>query len=123
MRPHARTNLPCPVVLDHGLDVGDGVAALDLQRRRLPGQRLHEDLHLAGARGSLAGGMGFWGSGWGGVAELGDCTSAAGQQQQRQRRSFIARLGLTCVEQARPGCVVANGLPAHDHACSKHKHI
>ena len=47
VRTHALTFL----VLDHGLDVGDGVAALDLQRCRLPGQRLHEDLHLAGARG------------------------------------------------------------------------
>src|SRR5688572_13801412 len=68
---HTRTFL----VLDLGLDVGDGVAALDLQRHRLPRQRLHEDLHLAGARGLLAGGMGFlreW-VGWGGVAELPVC--------------------------------------------------
>ena len=34
------------LVLDLGLDVGDGVAALDLQRDGLPRQRLHEDLHL-----------------------------------------------------------------------------
>jgi len=34
------------LVLDLGLDVGDGVAALDLQRHRLPGEGLHEDLHL-----------------------------------------------------------------------------
>ncbi len=35
------------LVLDLGLDVVDGVAALHLQRDRLPRQRLHEDLHLA----------------------------------------------------------------------------
>lgn len=34
-------------VLDLGLDVVDGVAALDLKRDRLPRHRLHEDLHLA----------------------------------------------------------------------------
>ncbi|BAT08679.1 Os09g0483150, partial [Oryza sativa Japonica Group] len=34
------------LVLDLGLDVVDGVAALHLQRDRLPRQRLHEDLHL-----------------------------------------------------------------------------
>jgi len=34
------------LVLDLGLDGGDGVAALDLQRDGLPRQRLHEDLHL-----------------------------------------------------------------------------
>ena len=37
--------------LDLGLDIVDGVAALDLERDGLPRQRLHEDLHLAG-RGS-----------------------------------------------------------------------
>ena len=35
------------LVLDLGLDVVDGVAALDLERDRLPRQRLYEDLHLA----------------------------------------------------------------------------
>ena len=35
------------LVLDLGLDVLDGVAALDLERDRLPRQRLDEDLHLA----------------------------------------------------------------------------
>jgi len=35
--------------LDLGLDIVDGVAALDLERDGLPRQRLHEDLHLAGA--------------------------------------------------------------------------
>jgi hypothetical protein len=35
------------LVLDLGLDVVDGVAALDLERDRLPRQRLDEDLHLA----------------------------------------------------------------------------
>jgi hypothetical protein len=35
------------LVLDLGLEGGDGVAALDLERDRLPRQRLHEDLHLA----------------------------------------------------------------------------
>jgi len=34
------------LVLDLGLDGGDGVAALDLQRDGLPRQRLHKDLHL-----------------------------------------------------------------------------
>ena len=34
------------LVLDLGLDIFDGVAALDLQRDGLPRQRLHEDLHL-----------------------------------------------------------------------------
>jgi hypothetical protein len=34
------------LVLDLGLDVLDGVAALDLERDRLACQRLHEDLHL-----------------------------------------------------------------------------
>jgi len=33
-------------VLDLGLDIFDGVAALDLQRDGLPRQRLHEDLPL-----------------------------------------------------------------------------
>ena len=33
------------LVLDLGLDVADGVAALDLERDRLPRQRLDEDLH------------------------------------------------------------------------------
>jgi hypothetical protein len=37
-----------PADLDLGLDIVDGVAALDLERDGLPGQRLHEDLHLAG---------------------------------------------------------------------------
>ena len=35
------------LVLDLGLDVVDGVAALDLERDRLPRQRLDEDLNLA----------------------------------------------------------------------------
>jgi len=34
--------------LDLGLDIVDGVAALDLERDGLPRQRLDEDLHLAG---------------------------------------------------------------------------
>jgi len=34
------------IVLDLGLDVVDGIAALDLQRDCLPRQRLHEDLHF-----------------------------------------------------------------------------
>ena len=36
------------VDLDLGLDIVDGVAALDLERDGLPRQRLDEDLHLAG---------------------------------------------------------------------------
>jgi hypothetical protein len=36
------------LVLDLGLDVVDGVAALDLEGDGLPRQGLHEDLHLAG---------------------------------------------------------------------------
>jgi hypothetical protein len=35
------------LVLDLGLDIVDGVAALDLEGDGLPGQGLHEDLHLA----------------------------------------------------------------------------
>ena len=34
------------LVLDLGLDIVDGVAALDLEGDGLPCQRLHEDLHL-----------------------------------------------------------------------------
>lgn len=34
------------LILDLGLDMVDGVAALDLQRDSLSCQRLHEDLHL-----------------------------------------------------------------------------
>jgi len=34
--------------LDLGLDIVDGVAALDLERDGLPRERLDEDLHLAG---------------------------------------------------------------------------
>jgi hypothetical protein len=37
-----------PADLDLGLDIIDGVAALDFESDGLPGQRLHEDLHLAG---------------------------------------------------------------------------
>jgi hypothetical protein len=37
------------LVLDLGLDDGDGVADLDLESHRLPRQRLDEDLHLAGS--------------------------------------------------------------------------
>ena len=33
------------LVLDLGLDIVDGVAALDLEGDGLPRQRLHEDLH------------------------------------------------------------------------------
>ena len=36
------------LVLDLGLDIVDGVAALDLEGDGLPGQGLDEDLHLAG---------------------------------------------------------------------------
>jgi hypothetical protein len=42
------------LVLDLGLDVVDGVAALDLKRDGLPRQRLHEDLHLASLSLSLS---------------------------------------------------------------------
>jgi hypothetical protein len=37
------------LVLDLGLDIVDGVAALDLEGDGLPCQRLHEDLHLVGS--------------------------------------------------------------------------
>ena len=43
--PHCH---PTFLVLDLGLDIVDGVATLDLEGDGLPGQRLHEDLHLAG---------------------------------------------------------------------------
>jgi hypothetical protein len=46
---HASTFL----VLDLGLDGGDGVAALDLEDGGLPRQRLHEDLHLLDLAGVL----------------------------------------------------------------------
>jgi hypothetical protein len=56
------------LVLDFGLDVVDGVAALDLESDRLPGQGLDEDLHLGrlNTNRSLASslldgrGLGFW---------------------------------------------------------------
>ena len=50
------------LVLDLGLDVADGVAALDLERDRLPRQRLDEDLHLDSPSWdrSLAGGSGWF---------------------------------------------------------------
>ena len=35
------------LVLDFGLDIVDGFAALHLERDRLPGQGLNEDLHLS----------------------------------------------------------------------------
>lgn len=35
------------LVLNLGLDVVDGVATLHLEGDRLPGQRLHEDLHCS----------------------------------------------------------------------------
>jgi hypothetical protein len=35
------------LVLDLGLDIVDGVAALDLEGDGLPSRCLHEDLHLA----------------------------------------------------------------------------
>jgi hypothetical protein len=41
------------LVLDLGLDVVDGVAALDLERDGLARQRLDEDLHLASPSLSL----------------------------------------------------------------------
>ena len=49
------------LVLDLGLDVADGVAALDLERDRLPRQCLDEDLHLDPPSWdrSLAGGSGW----------------------------------------------------------------
>jgi hypothetical protein len=42
----ARTRARTFLVLDLGLDVVDGVAALDLESDGLPRQRLHEDLHV-----------------------------------------------------------------------------
>ena len=53
------------LVLDLGLDVVDGVAALHLQRDRLPRQRLHEDLHLGrrfGVSIDRRGSWWWWGS-------------------------------------------------------------
>jgi hypothetical protein len=48
MRRRKASELPAD--LDLGLDIVDGVAALDLERDGLPGQRLHEYLHLACSR-------------------------------------------------------------------------
>jgi hypothetical protein len=42
----AGTRVHTFLVLDLGLDIVDGVAALDLESDGLPRQRLHEDLHL-----------------------------------------------------------------------------
>merc|ERR1719171_2769932 len=55
------------LVLDLGLDVVDGVGGLHVERDRLPGERLHEDLHGVAFR-TLQGAVGAGGAS-GGVRE------------------------------------------------------
>ena len=66
--------------LDLGLDIVDGVAALDLEGDGLPSKRLHEDLHLAGpvcSRCSCVRGggysSGYWSGGGGGCGVFIPC--------------------------------------------------
>jgi hypothetical protein len=66
------------LVLDLGLDVVDGVAALDLERDGLARQRLDEDLHLASPSLSL-----------GLRTQTSDGGGCAGEQSQGGRASSI----------------------------------